>query len=89
MRTVDRRTCRQALPSWGVETLRVLANTHAEVADIERELRYATRLQGVEPRIGAHLQLLRDALGVVQLSLSVCEHTTQEVFAEIIATSGV
>jgi hypothetical protein len=67
----------------------VLADTHAQVADIERELRYATRLQGVEPRIGAHLQLLRDALGVVQLSLSVCEHTTQEVFAEIIATSGV
>ena len=76
MHTADRRAFRQALPSWGYETLRVMA-------DIERGLRYAAHLQGMDPRVGDKLQLLRDAVGVMQVSLSACEHTTQQVFAEI------
>jgi len=83
MHTADRRAYRQALPSWGYETLRVMADIHHLVADIERGLRYAAHLQGMDPRVGDKLQLLRDAVGVMQVSLSACEHTTQQVFAEI------
>ncbi|MGD8276357.1 MAG: hypothetical protein PVJ30_10390 [Thiohalocapsa sp.] len=83
MQTKDRQTYRQALPNWGFETLQVMADTHRLVADIERGLRYAAHLQGLEPRVGEKLQLLRDAVGVLQVSLSACEHTTQQVLAEI------
>jgi hypothetical protein len=88
MYTADRRAHRQALPNWGHETLRVMADTHCLVADIERGLRYAAHLQGLDPRVGDALQLMRDAVGVLQVSLSACEYTTQEVFAEITAGPG-
>jgi len=83
MHTADRRAYRQALPNWGHETLRVMADTHRLVADIARGLRYAAHLQGLDPRVGDALQRMRDAVGVLQVSLSACEHTTQQVFAEI------
>ena len=88
MHTADRRAYRQALPNWGHETLRVTADTHRLVADIERGLRYAAHLQGLDPRVGDALQRMRDAVGVLQVSLSACEHTTQQVFAEIAAPPG-
>jgi hypothetical protein len=45
-------------------------------------------LQGLDPRVGDALQRMRDAVGVLQVSLSACEHTTQQVFAEIAAPPG-
>lgn len=83
MQTKDRQTYRQALPNWGFETLQVMADTHRLVADIERGLRYAAHLQGLEPRVGERLQSMRDAVGVLQVTLSACEYTTQQVLAEI------
>jgi hypothetical protein len=86
MQTKDRQTYRQALPDWGFETLRVLADTHRLLADIEREVRYAERLRGLDPRVGEKLHLLREAAAVVQARLSACESTTQQVIAEMIET---
>jgi hypothetical protein len=83
MRSADLHTCRQVIPNWGFETLRVMADTHHLVGDIERGLRYAAHLQGMEPRVGDKLQLVRDAVGVVQVSLSALERTAQQVLAEI------
>jgi len=83
MRTADLYTCRQAIPNWAFETLRVMADTHHLVADIERELRYAAHLRDMESRVGDKLQQVRDALGVVQVTLSALEMTTQQVLAEI------
>ena len=62
MRTVDRRTCRQAIPAWGVKTLRALADTHHVVANIECELHYATHLRGIEPRLRLRLSVLSPRL---------------------------
>jgi hypothetical protein len=84
MRKADRRAWRQAIPNWSFETLRVMEDTHRLVADIERELRYAAHLQGVEPRVRDKLQLVRDAVGVLQVSLSAWEHTAQQVIGEIV-----
>jgi hypothetical protein len=81
MRTADLYTCRQAIPNWAFETLRVMADTHHLVADIERELRYAAHSRDMEPQVGDKLQLVRDALGVVQVNLSVLEVTAQQVLA--------
>jgi hypothetical protein len=83
MSTADQIACRAAIPNWGFETLRVMADSHRLVADIERGLRYAAQLRGLEPRILEKLQLVRDALGIVQVSLSALEVTAQQVFAEI------
>ena len=83
MRTADLYTCRQAIPNWAFETLRVMADTHHLVADIERELRYAAHLRDMESRVGDKLQQVRDALGVVQVTLSALEMTAQEVLTEI------
>ena len=55
MRTADGRAWRQAIPNWSFETLRIMADTHCLVADVERELRYAAHLQGLAPCV-------RDAL---------------------------
>jgi hypothetical protein len=65
-----------------------MADTHRLVADIARGLRYAAHLQGLDPRVGDALQRMRDAVGVLQVSLSACEHTTQQVLAEIAAAPG-
>ena len=83
MRTADLHNGRQAIPHWALETLRVMADTHNLVADIERRLRYAVHLQDLEPRVGDKLQQVRDALSVVQVTLSALEMTTQHVLAEI------
>jgi predicted ester cyclase len=83
MRTADRRAWRQAIPNWSFETLRVIADTHRLVADVERELRYAAHLQGLDPRVRDSLQSMRDAVGVLQASLSVWAHTSRQVVAEI------
>ena len=48
MHTADRRAYRQALPNWGHETERVMADTHRLMADIARGLRYAAHLQGLD-----------------------------------------
>jgi hypothetical protein len=82
MRTAERSTSRQAMPNWGFETLMVIADTQCLLADIERGLRYAVNLQGLDPRVGEKLQGVRDALGVVQVSLSALEVTAQQAFAE-------
>ena len=83
MRTADGRAWRQAVPNWSFETLRVMADTHRLVADIERELRYAAQLQGLDPRVQDRLQSVRDAVGVLQVSLSAWAHTSRQVVAEI------
>jgi hypothetical protein len=83
MPTADFRSRPQSIPNWGFETLRVMADTHRLVDDIERRLRYAVHLEGLEPRVSDKLQLVRDALGVVQVSLSALEVTAQQVLAEI------
>ena len=83
MRTEDRQAYRQPMTNWGVETLKVMADSRRLVADIERGLRYAVHLQGLEPRVRDQLQSVRDALGVVQVSLSTCEHTAEQVLADV------
>lgn len=40
---------------WGVETLKVVADTRRLAADIERGLRCAVHLQGLEPRLDDQL----------------------------------
>ena len=88
MHTANRRPYTPAIPNWGFETLRSLSATHRLLADIERGLRYAARLQGVDQRIGDKLQLVRVALGAMQVRLLACEHTTQQVLAEITEAPG-
>jgi hypothetical protein len=83
MRTADGRAWRQAVPNWSFETQRVMADTRRLVADIERELRYAAHLQGLDPRVRDKLQSMRDAVGVLQVSLSAWAHTSRQVVAEI------
>ena len=83
MHTVDRRAYRQAIPNWGLETLRVLADIHRLVPDTECGLRYAGGLQGLEPRLGETLQSLNDAVAVLQARLSDCEHTAGQILAAI------
>jgi hypothetical protein len=77
VRTADGRAWRQAVPNWSFETLRVMADTHRLVADVERELRYAAQLQGLDPRVQHRLQSVRDAVGVLQVSLSAWAHTSR------------
>ena len=88
MHIANRRPDTPAIPNWGFETLRSLSDTHRLLADIERGLRYAARLQGADQRIGDKLQLVCVALGAMQVRLLACEHTTQQVLAEITQAPG-
>jgi hypothetical protein len=73
---------RSGVPNWGLEAMRIMDETHRMADDIETELRYAARLNGLDPRLQDKVQAVRDAVGVLKLSLSVLEYTTEQVLSE-------
>lgn len=73
---------RGGVPNWGLEAMRIMDETHRMADDIETELRYAARLNGLDPRLQDKVQAVRDAVGVLKLSLSVLEYTTEQVLSE-------
>lgn len=73
---------RGGLPNWGLEAMRIMDEAHRMADDIETELRCAARLNGLDPRLQDKVQAVRDAVGVLKLSLSVLDYTTQQVLSE-------
>lgn len=72
-----------AIPHWFLRSVRVLQDTDRGVRDIDIELRRAMALDDLDPRLYAEMQLVRDALGAVKVSLSVLDMTAKNVLREI------
>lgn len=72
-----------AIPHWFLQSVRVLQHTDRGVRDIDIELRRAMALDDLDPRLYAEMQLVRDALGAVKVSLSVLDMTAKNVLQEI------
>jgi hypothetical protein len=83
MINTDLRTRINAIPNWAYEALRVMADAHRMTANIETELRYATHLQGMDQRMHDKLLSVREAVGVLQVTLSALEVTAQQVLSEV------
>ncbi len=73
----------EALPDWFREAVQLKQDTEHGVRNIEIALRHAMSRQGLDPRLRTELQLLRDTLGAVKVSLSVVEMAADRVLRDI------
>jgi len=72
-----------AIPDWLLEAVRVMQEAGRMLGNIETELHYAMRLEGLDGRLFDDLQYVRDTLGAVRVSLTVMDNTAGRVLVEL------
>jgi hypothetical protein len=70
-------------PDWFLQAVRIMQSTERGVYDIDSELRRVAAIEDIDPRLTSELQNVRDALGVVKVSLSVMDKVMEEVIEEL------
>lgn len=71
------------IPDWFPEALRVMRRIDTAIADLDGALSRATVLDGLDPRMGAHMERTREVLRTLDGTLTLMDATAGEIFERL------
>ena len=72
------------IPDWFRKAVRVMRDVDQGLHSLESELRYALRLQNLDPRLRDEMRFVLVSLDAMKISLSVMEMTASRVRSDLV-----